>query len=109
MQVKNPSLFIAIIFSMLLSIVLCAPIYADECTTGVASGAATPDGRPLLWKTRDNNAAQEFHYNDSGAIPFISVTYAEDLDDYYGGINAAGFALENSDSYDLGAGVAING
>ena len=24
-----------------------------ECTIGVAHGSATPDGRPLAWKTRD--------------------------------------------------------
>ena len=29
---------------------------SEGCTVGVASGRATPDGRPLLWKTRDGSA-----------------------------------------------------
>ncbi len=83
----------------------------NECTTGLASGYATPDGRPLLWKTRDcNSDYQEFHYVDDGRIPFISqVTRSQnDLEpnwkytEYFGGVNAAGFALENSNSYNLG-------
>ncbi len=82
----------------------------NECTTGVASGAATADGRPLLWKNRDTGGVnQEFHYVDDGRIPFISITYSGDTDEYYGGVNAAGFALENANSYNLHAGPAGNG
>jgi len=77
----------------------------NECTTGLASGLATPDGRPLLWKNRDcGNSNQEFHYVDDGRIPFISITYRGEDDEYYGGINAAGFAVENSNSYNLSQG-----
>jgi len=76
------------------------------CTTGIASGAATPDGRPLLWKTRDVlNENQEYHYVDDGRIPFIGLCYAnENGFRYYAGVNAAGFAVENSNSYNLPAG-----
>lgn len=82
----------------------------NECTTGLASGAATADGRPLLWKNRDvSNSNQEFHYVDDGRIPFISITYSGEDDEYYGGINAAGFAVENSNSYNLIAGPNGNG
>ncbi|NQT33715.1 hypothetical protein HQ587_00885 [bacterium] len=82
----------------------------NECTTGVASGAATPDGKPLLWKNRDiSRADQEFQYVDDGRIPFISITYRDENDEYYGGINAAGFALENSNSYNLEGGPYRNG
>ncbi|MFH0765874.1 MAG: hypothetical protein V2A61_05580 [Calditrichota bacterium] len=82
----------------------------NECTTGLVSGSVTPDGRPLLWKNRDvGNTNQEFHYYDDGRIPFISITYSGDTDEYYGGINAAGFALENSNSYNLPAGPGRNG
>lgn len=77
----------------------------NECTTGLAGGSATPDGRPLLWKNRDvGNGNQEFHYYNDGRIPFISVTYRNEVDEYYGGINAEGFAVENSNSYNLGGG-----
>lgn len=73
------------------------------CTTGIACGAVTPDGRPLLWKTRDvGNGNQEYHYVDDGRIPFIGLCYAnEDGFRYYAGVNAAGFAVENSNSYNL--------
>ena len=85
------------------------PSDLNECTTGLASGAATPDGRPLLWKNRDvGNVNQEFHYVDDGRIPFISIAYKNDTL-YYGGINAAGFAIENSNSYNLGAAAGKNG
>jgi len=81
-----------------------------ECTTGLASGAATPDGRPLLWKNRDvGNARQAFHYYDDGRIPFISITYEGETDEYYGGVNALGFAVENSNSYNLENGPYENG
>lgn len=83
----------------------------NECTTGLASGLATPDGRPLLWKDRDvGNRNQEFHYVDEGGIPFISICYMNEPNlQYYGGINAVGFALENSNSYNLPAFQGGNG
>ena len=83
----------------------------NECTTGLASGTATPDGRPLLWKNRDvGDSDQEFHYVDDGRIPFIAICYSnENTFQYYGGINAAGFAVENSNSYNLPAGPGQNG
>lgn len=82
----------------------------NECTTGIASVAATPDGRPLLWKSRDcGNSNQEFHYEDDGQIPFISVCYENDVVNYFGGLNAHGFAVENSTCYNLGMGAGWNG
>ncbi len=74
-----------------------------ECTTGLASGYATPDGRPLLWKNRDlgGGMEQEYHYVDDGRIPYISQVYSNRGGEYYGGINAAGFAVENSNSYNF--------
>ncbi|MDP8228055.1 MAG: carcinine hydrolase/isopenicillin-N N-acyltransferase family protein [Candidatus Electryoneaceae bacterium] len=75
----------------------------NECTTGLASGHATPDGKPLLWKNRDlgGGTQQEYHYVSDGRIPFIGQTYTNRTTQYYGGINAVGFALENSNSYNL--------
>ncbi len=104
------------ILTSILSAVIClaffTSVYADECTTGVASGLATPDGRPLLWKSRDvSNANQEFHYVDLGGnfIPFIANTYSGNTNEYFGGVNAAGFAIENSNSYNLPPGPDSNG
>lgn len=74
----------------------------SECTTGLASGLATPDGKPLLWKNRDvTDWTQEYHYVDNGNIPFIGLTYEDNDSMYFAGINAAGFAIENSDIHNL--------
>lgn len=74
----------------------------NECTTGVASGCATPDSRPLLWKNRDcGDEEQEYHYVDNGNIPFIGLTYANTTNRYFAGMNATGFAVENSTVYNL--------
>lgn len=83
----------------------------SECTTALASGYATYDGRPLLWKNRDvGNVNQEYHYVDDGRIPFIGLTYRnENTFQYYAGVNAVGFAIENSNSYNLGRQSGGNG
>ena len=31
--------------------------FYEECTIGVASGNATSDSRPLVWKTRDDSSS----------------------------------------------------
>ncbi len=103
MQLENRTLYRATILSLLLCMIFYVPGQVSACTIGVASGGATEDGRPMLWKSRDvSNYLQEFHYRDTGYIPFISVTYSGELNKYYGGVNAAGFAIGNSDSYNLG-------
>ncbi|NOX90777.1 MAG: hypothetical protein GXO77_17390 [Calditrichaeota bacterium] len=77
----------------------------DECTIGAAAGKATSDGRPMIWKTRDNSGEpdNELVYNTSYSIPFLEVvnagkTYA------WMGVNKAGFAILNSVANDLPAG-----
>ncbi len=74
----------------------------EECTIGVASGRVTSDGRPLIWKTRDNSDARdnELVYNTSYSVPFLEIvtagkTYA------WMGLNRAGFAILNSLASDL--------
>ncbi len=75
----------------------------NETSSGLASGSATPDGRPLLWKSRDRGgtAPVEFHYYDDGRIPFIAVTDENSTTTYYGGLNALGFGLENTDAHNI--------
>ncbi|NQU04985.1 MAG: hypothetical protein HQ568_02750 [Calditrichaeota bacterium] len=81
------------------------------CTTWLASGSVTVDGRPILHKNRDvNTADQEYHYVDDGRIPFIGQTYANrENGEYWAGLNAAGFAIENSNNYNMSPGPASNG
>lgn len=80
-------------------------IAGEECTIGVASGSATADGRPLLWKTRDYSSAPDnkVHYNTSHKYKFLSVTNAES-DLAWMGTNEQGFAIVNSLSRDLNSG-----
>ena len=75
----------------------------DGCTIGVAAGSATADGRPLLWKTRDgssyNNAIVYVNYKKYN---FIRVINAEDWFPHaWMGVNEKGFAILDSDVYDL--------
>ncbi len=82
-----------------------APHALEECTAGVASGKATADGRPLLWKTRDANAPNnEVVWNTSGKFAFVSVISAGYTGASWMGVNERGFALINTQSTDLGRG-----
>ncbi len=94
---------------ILLTTLLAAPLQAqgtfEECTAGVASGKATTDGRPLLWKTRDASALHnEVIWNTSGRYPFVSVISAGFTDSSWMGVNEKGFAIINTQSTDLGVG-----
>jgi hypothetical protein len=74
----------------------------EECTAGVASGRATVDGRPLLWKTRDAGATNnEVIWNTSGQYHFVSVISAGALEHSWMGVNEKGFAIINTLSTDL--------
>lgn len=76
----------------------------EECTAGVASGKATTDGRPLLWKTRDANAPDnEVIWNTSGRYSFLSVITAGSPESSWMGVNEKGFAIINTQSSDLRA------
>jgi len=74
------------------------------CTTAVISGAATPDGRPLLWKNRDaDDRHNQVVYRDDGKFPYLGVVNQRDAAglEIWAGINTAGFAIMNSASYNL--------
>ena len=84
------------------------PAASGECTIGVFSPDITNDGRPLLWKNRDvSNADQRYIYFGSyerdgiATFPFIGNVYRSDTTGVYMGINAAGFAIANANSYNL--------
>lgn len=106
----------AIVF-LLSTLLAVAPVHADrispglqgECTVGVFSPSVTSDGRPMLWKNRDvTDRDQRFIYYESyrrdgiTTIPFIGNVYRNDTTGVYMGANLAGFAIMNSDSYNLG-------
>jgi hypothetical protein len=77
---------------------------ADACTTAVISGRGTPDGRPLLYKHRDSDYYQNklMTFND-GKYAYIGLVNSEDTEgkEIWEGANSAGFAIMNSQSYNL--------
>ncbi|MBD3237775.1 MAG: hypothetical protein GF330_13815 [Candidatus Eisenbacteria bacterium] len=83
----------------------------SACTIGVASGDATADGRPLLWKTRDWNDLPRCQVFDSTfAHSFIAIAddpdFTADTTSIWPkcawmGVNETGFAIANSTSDDL--------
>lgn len=74
----------------------------NACTTGVISGRATIDGRPLLWKNRDapykNNQVRQF---TGGKYACTAIVNAGQNATIWMGVNDAGFCIENSVTSDL--------
>jgi len=109
---------------IIFSLIILYPITANsqffnlppdgECTIGVFSGSVTSDNRPILWKNRDVwDADQRYiHYSsyirDSiTTLPFTGNVYRADTTRVYMGANSAGFAIMNSDSYNLDDSLAV--
>lgn len=99
---------------MFFTIGICPHVFAqsfgfldldEQCTIGVASAKATADGRPLLWKTRDNSSSlnNEVIYNSSYSHKFVSVVTAGGTSSWMG-VNNKGFAIVNAVSSDLAGG-----
>ena len=76
----------------------------QECTTGVFAGSSTADGRPLLWKNRDTDQlSNKVVFVDDKPYSYLGVVNADKADGrmVWAGVNAAGFAVANSVSYNL--------
>lgn len=77
---------------------------AQECTTALFAGAATADGRPILWKNRDTDRlSNKVVFVDERPFSYLGVVNADDADGrmVWAGLNAAGFAIANSVAYNL--------
>jgi hypothetical protein len=74
----------------------------EECTIGVASGKVTSDGRPMVWKSRDNSSApnNEVIYNTSFKYKFLSVSTVGSSYAWMG-LNEHGLAIVNTLATDL--------
>jgi|GEM_PF-711910 hypothetical protein len=79
----------------------------EGCTIGVASARATADGRPLLWKVRDNAdmPSNSISYDTSYPHHYVAVTNSGDQETWMG-VNERGFAIINSTSSDLPGGTS---
>ena len=81
---------------------------AYPCTIAVVHGSVTVDGRPLLWKNRDvDTVNQAFRYYWPRMVPggmthgFIGNIYSHDTTRVFMGINDVGFAVVNSNTYNV--------
>ncbi|MBD3411309.1 MAG: hypothetical protein GF419_14030 [Ignavibacteriales bacterium] len=78
--------------------------FATPCTTAIINGKHTASGRPLLWKHRDSGFEQNVvRYFSDGRFAYIGLLNAADRAglEVWAGVNAAGFAIMNSASYNL--------
>lgn len=104
-DMKNGHLFLCAALLLLGS--LCAtPSFC--CTSIVASGKATPDGRPLLWKNRETSAKENLvkHYPAAGGLfSFVGIVNAGKSNPYdiWIGVNSTGFSIMNTQSYNITA------
>ncbi|MEO0085360.1 MAG: carcinine hydrolase/isopenicillin-N N-acyltransferase family protein [candidate division WOR-3 bacterium] len=76
---------------------------AAACTIGAFGAGCTPDGRLLLWKNRDvTNPDQAVRFFPDARFPFVANIYAGESSEVWAGINSAGFAVMNSNAFNLG-------
>jgi hypothetical protein len=107
------------IFALLACLVLAGRLAFDDvlpanesfdpggCTTAVISGAATASGRPLLWKNRDvSQPDQEIVYSDDGSYSYVTIANAGDSSQAWGGVNSAGFAIEDANNWNTTSNVS---
>lgn len=94
---------ISLIAGLLFMLSFSEPMQA--CTSAVISGKATPDGRPLLWKNRDTDYLRNHVAYVKGEkydfIADVNSANFPDLKEAWIGSNSAGFALMNTQSYNL--------
>lgn len=89
------------------AIFICCCVVALACTSAIVSGRLTVDGKPLLWKHRDTGTEHNFiarvPSRTPGEADFVALFNAGDtlLREAWIGINANGFAVMNTASYNL--------
>jgi hypothetical protein len=77
---------------------------ARPCTVIVASGKATPDGKPLMWKNRDaSDAGNKMMYVRGSKFGFVALVEAAENEgrEAWAGVNSQGFCIMNTASADL--------
>jgi hypothetical protein len=93
-----------IVLVLVLAAALSEAAAADECSTAVIGGAASVDGRPILWKNRDtDHLRNKVVFVKESPYSYLGVVDADDASGrrVYVGLNAAGFAIMNTVAYNL--------
>ena len=84
---------------------LCAIASTWACSSAVISGKVTPDGRPLLWKNRETgHLRNHMAYVKGEKYDFVANVNSDNFPakkEAWIGSNTAGFALMNTQSYNL--------
>jgi len=92
---------------LIIGFILAVYFTANACTIAVISGKYTKDGRPLLWKNRDTWAINNriMYFND-GKYKYTGLVNSKDKNgkSLWIGMNEKGFAIMNSNSYNLNIG-----
>ena len=85
--------------------VICVLEPAWACSSAVISGKVTPDGRPLLWKNRETGYLRNhMAYVKGEKYDFVADVNSDNFPEKkeaWVGSNTAGFALMNTQSYNL--------
>jgi len=90
------------LFSLSSLIPVIGYLSLSACTIGAFSPFVTRENRPILWKNRDvQNPDQEVKLLSGPRFRFVANVYAGETLDVWAGINEAGFAIMNSNSYNL--------
>ena len=91
-------------FLLITIVVISIADTLQACTTVVISGKGTTDGRPIIYKNRDSGFVQNklMTFND-GRFTYLGLVNSEDPvgKEIWAGVNSAGFAIMNSQSYNL--------
>ncbi len=90
---------------MMAIVIVCVWEPAWACSSAVISGKVTPDGRPLLWKNRETgHLRNHMVYVKGEKYDFVADVNSDNfpkLKEAWVGSNVAGFALMNTQSYNL--------
>lgn len=79
-------------------------LISNSCTSIIVSGKYTKDGRPLMWKNRDTgNLKNVLMYFSDGKYKYVGLVNSKDIDgkSVWIGYNETGFAIMNTNSYNL--------
>ncbi len=93
-----------ILFILLFLVAIFHAKQSNSCTIAVISGKYTKDGRPLLWKNRDTWALKnQIKYFDTAKYKYMGLVNSGDSlgKSLWIGMNEKGFAIMNSNSYNL--------
>lgn len=90
--------------------VLISHMTLSACTAAIVGGGRSVDGRTLLWKHRDTSSVQNFIARARGErFDFVALFNAGDslLREAWAGVNSVGFAVINTQSYNLAPDTAV--